>query len=168
MSIASGDAAFDEAYGPLFRRAATLAYRLLGERAAAEDVAAEALARAYARWSRLEGLAYRDAWVLRVATNLAIDAARRRPRGLPIPNFGDRADAAVLRIALVAALRSLPRRQRQAVALRYLSGLPHDQVATALGISAGSASTHLRRGLAALRLRLGEGFREDVLADERT
>jgi RNA polymerase sigma factor (sigma-70 family) len=74
----------------------------------------------------------------------------------------------VLRIALVAALRSLPRRQRQAVALRYLSGLPHDQVATALGISASSASTHLRRGLAALRLRLGEGFREDLLADERT
>jgi DNA-directed RNA polymerase specialized sigma24 family protein len=83
MSTANGDAEFDEAYGPLFLRAATLAYRLLGDRASAEDVAAEALARTYARWSRLEGLAYRDAWVLRVTTNLAIDAARRRPRGAP-------------------------------------------------------------------------------------
>ena len=166
MSTAIDYAGFDEAYGPLFLRAATLAYRLLGDRSSAEDVAAEALARAYARWSKVEGLAYRDAWVLRVATNLAIDTARRRPRGLPAPDLNDPADAAVLRIALLAALRSLPRRQRQAVALRYLTGLPHAQVATALGISASSASTHLRRGLAALRLRLGEGFREDLLADE--
>jgi RNA polymerase sigma factor (sigma-70 family) len=163
----TGDAGFEEAYRPLFIRAAGLAYRLLGDRAAAEDVAAESLARAYAHWSKIGALPYRDGWVLRVATNLAIDAARRLPRGVVAQNPVDPSDAAVVRMALVAALWSLPRRQRQAVALRYLSGLPHDEVAAALGISASSAGTHLQRGLAGLRLRLGEGFREDVHAVER-
>lgn len=61
---------FESAYRDLFPRAAMVAYRLLGDKTAAEDVAAEALARAYARWGRIAGLAHRDGWVLRVATNL--------------------------------------------------------------------------------------------------
>lgn len=101
-----------------------------------------------------------------MTTNLAIDTARRKPRGIVANVPPDQAEATVVRIALVAAMRSLPRRQRQAVALRYLTGLPHEEVATALGISASSASTHLKRGLATLRLRLGEGFREEF-ADDR-
>ena len=57
----------------------------------------------------------------------------------------------MLRIALVAALGSLPRRQRQAVALRYLGDLSDGEVAVALGISVGSVKTHIHRGLGALR-----------------
>src|SRR5438445_13642888 len=113
---------FEAVYTELFPRAATLAYRLLGNRTAAEDVAAEALARAYARWSKISKLAYRDAWVLRVATNLAIDATRRRVPEVHAQEPLDSTEAAIVRLALVNALRSLPRRQRQAVALRYLSG----------------------------------------------
>jgi RNA polymerase sigma factor (sigma-70 family) len=162
------DNGFEAVYRELFPRAATLAYRLLGERAAAEDVAAEALARTFAHWPKVSKLPHRDGWVLRVATNLAIDATRRR-RVVPEPAHShDAAEAATLRLALVAALRSLPRRQRQAVALRYLSGLREEEVATALGVSASTASTHLQRGLASLRRHLGEGFREDVFADGRT
>lgn len=159
------DDAFEVAYRQLFPRAATVAYRLLGDRTAAEDVAAETMARAYAHWSRIRTLPYRDGWVLRVASNLAIDAARRRVPRLPARDSDglDGAEAATLRLALVSALRSLPRRQRQAVVLRYLSGLREDEVAVALGISAGTASTHLRRGLDALRIRLGNDFREDAL-----
>jgi len=68
----------------------------------------------------------------------------------------------VLRVALVAALGSLPRRQRQAVALRYLGDLSDGQVAVALGISVGSVKTHIHRGLGALRGRLGPGLEEVV------
>ena len=71
-------------------------------------------------------------------------------------------DLVVLRVALVAALGSLPRRQRQAVALRYLGDLTDGQVAVALGISVGSVKTHIHRGLGALRLRLGPGIEEVV------
>ncbi len=157
---------FEAAYLELFPRAATLAYRLLGNRTAAEDVAAEALARAYARWPRIAHLPYRDGWILRVAVNLAIDATRRRPFAFTAQEPLDATEAAVVRLALVNALRSLPRRQRQAVALRYLSGFREKEVAEALGISSGTASAHLRRGLDAMRRRLGNDFREDVFVGE--
>jgi RNA polymerase sigma-70 factor, ECF subfamily len=162
---AGGDTSFEAVYEELFSRAATLAFRLLGNRAAAEDVAAEALARTYAHWRRVSTLPYRDGWVLRVATNLAIDVARRQPPpALPAEPL-DAEEATTVRLALVAALRTLPDRQRHAVALRYLSGLREDEVATTLGISTSTASTHVRRGLDALRRYLGDGFAEEGLAD---
>jgi RNA polymerase sigma factor (sigma-70 family) len=157
---------FEAVYFELFPRAATLAYRLLGNRAAAEDVAAEALARAYARWPKIAMLPHRDGWILRVATNLAIDATRRRLPAVTVQEPLDATEAAIVRLALVNALRSLPRRQRQAVALRYLSGFRETEVAEALGISEGTTSTHLRRGLDTLRSRLGTDFREDVFVGE--
>ncbi|MBV8387670.1 MAG: sigma-70 family RNA polymerase sigma factor [Acidimicrobiia bacterium] len=166
MARTGGDASFEAAYPELFARAATLAYRLVGERTAAEDVAAEALARTYAHWGRVSTLPYRDGWVLRVATNLAIDAVRRRPPSPATTAPLDAAEATTIRLALVAALQSLPKRQRQAVSLRYLSGLREEEVATALGVSASTASTHVRRGLDTLRRYLGDGFGEE-LADGR-
>ncbi|MDQ4089159.1 MAG: sigma-70 family RNA polymerase sigma factor [Actinomycetota bacterium] len=156
------DDGFDEAFDELFPRAVRLGTRLLGDRSAAEDVAAEALARAYARWSKVGGLPYRDGWVLKVATNLAIDRLRRRPPEVaPAPNE-DFADSVELRMALNAALLTLAPRQRQAVALRYLGGLSDREVADALGISLGSVKTHIHRGLNGLRARLGTGLEEVV------
>ena len=157
---------FEDVYLELFPRAATLAYRLLGNRTAAEDVAAEALARAYAKWPKIAHLPHRDGWILRVAINLAIDATRRRSPAITAQEPLDATEAAIVRMALVGALRSLPRRQRQAVALRYLSGLRETEVAEALGVSAGTASVHVRRGLDAMRSRLGNDFREDVFVGE--
>jgi len=157
---------FEDAFDELFPRAFALARRLVGDSDAAEDIAAEALARAYAHWPRVSGLAYRDGWVLRVAANLAVDLVRRRPEVIAVPQVGMAGPGAdelvVLRIALVAALGSLPRRQRQAVALRYLGDLTDGQVAVALGISVGSVKTHIHRGLGALRQRLGPGIEEVV------
>ena len=162
---------FEEAFDELFPRAYRLARRLLGDAAAAEDIAAEALARAYARWSRVGSLPWRDGWVLRVASNLAIDVLRRQAAA-PEPALahsasafafaGPEDDLVALRLALAAALPRLPKRQRQAVTLRYLAGLTDAEVAEALGISAGSVKTHIHRGLAALRGRLGPGFEEVV------
>src|SRR5215218_3540794 len=92
-----------------------------GRVATAEDVAAEALGRAYSQWERISGLDYREAWVMRVASNVAIDTVRKR-RGIPMaPPPVDPADAAATRVTLVAALRLLPPRQRDVVVLRYLS-----------------------------------------------
>lgn len=161
MSDGVGDG-FEEAFDELFPRAVRLANRLLGDRAAAEDVAAEALARTYVRWRRVGALPYRDGWVLKVTTNLAIDRLRRRsPEVWPAPT-GDFEDSVELRLALNAALLTLATRQRQAVALRYLAGLSDREVAQALGISLGSVKTHIHRGLRGLRTRLGAGLEEVV------
>ncbi len=162
----AGSAGFEAAFDELFPRAFSLARRLVGDTDVAEDIAAEALARAYAHWPRISTLEYRDGWVLRVAANLAVDRVRRRPEVIVTPSTAsagpDAEELVVLRVALVAALGSLPRRQRQAVALRYLGDLTADQVAVALGISVGSVKTHIHRGLGALRLRLGPGIEEVV------
>ena len=158
---------FEEAFDELFRRAHQLARRILGDSILAEDVAAEALARAYARWPSIADLAWRDGWVLRVTTNLAIDATRRRGRSLPLivsDAATDEGDAVAVRMALVAALQSLPKRQREAITLRYVAGLGEAETARALGISAGTVKTHLHRGVAALRAHLGPTFEEEELA----
>jgi RNA polymerase sigma factor (sigma-70 family) len=60
-------------------------------------------------------------------------------------------------VDLVRALRALPRRQREVVALRYLADRPEAEVADLLGCSAGAVKQHAHRGLAALRARLAPG-----------
>jgi RNA polymerase sigma-70 factor (sigma-E family) len=145
------DPEFEDLFGRLFPVAERLALRIAGDPATAEDLAAEAFVRLFARWPRLRKEPGREGWVLRVTANLAIDAARRRPPRVeavaPVPPE----DAVVLRVALAAALRALPRRQRAVVALRYLADLTEEQVAAALGISSGSVKTHAHRALRRLR-----------------
>ena len=158
---------FEEAFPLLLRRAFGVAYRLLGDVTLAEDASAEALARAHASWPKVSGLEYRDAWVSRVAANVAIDMARKRQRerlyverrGAEVePRILDTADAAVLRITLVAALARLPRRQREVVTLRYVGGLSEADIATALKISAGSVKKAMFRARETLRTGLGDGW----------
>jgi RNA polymerase sigma-70 factor (sigma-E family) len=149
-----GEDDFDAFFQRVFPAAARLAYRIIGDREAAKDIAAEACARALARWGDVGQLGHRDAWILRVSSNLALDALRRRPTPLlPQGRATDVEGAVALRLALAAALRRLPRRQREVVVLRYLVGLPDREVADALGIEEGTVRTHARRGLGALRSR---------------
>ena len=156
----SGDDDFEAAFDALFSAARRIAVRLVGAGPEADDVAAEALARAYARWSKIRDLDYRDAWVMRVTANVALDALRRSRRPLPPPiaDETDPADAAVTRLALAQALRRLPRRQRDVVVLRYLADLSEADVAESLGVSAGSVKQHAHRAVDALRRTLGPGF----------
>ena len=149
---AKRDEAFDAAFLVLFPRAFRLSYRLLGDRAAAEDAAAEAMARAFADWKRVRELPYRDAWVLRVASNVALDVLRKRKLPVVVPSVAsENEDTHALRVALWAALRALPRRQREIVVLRYVAGLTENEVAQLLGLSLGTVKTHVTRGRAALR-----------------
>jgi RNA polymerase sigma-70 factor (sigma-E family) len=141
-----------------------LARRMTGSVTEAEDVAVEALGRAYAHWSRVRHMANAQAWVLRVTINLVIGGARRHRRipVAPEPPLVDVADAVTVRVALVMALETLPRRQREAVALRYLVDLPEKTVADAMGVTAGSVKKHLSRGLASLRNTLGAEIEQGV------
>ena len=148
---------FDDAYPDLYRSAYRVAFRLLGGREEAADLAQEACARAYARWNRVGGLDSPEAWVARVAGNLAIDAQRRR-RTAARQSANHQAANPVAAIApdgervdLHRALRALPRRQRQVVLLRFVADLPEAAVAAALGCSVGTVKAHASRGLAALR-----------------
>lgn len=137
-----------------------LVLRLTGDWFVAEDITAEAFARAFARWSTVGDLGYRDAWVMRVASNLAIDVVRRRrgparmfhaPAGVDV---ADPADVAALRISLAAAVAALPKSQREAVVLRYLADLSEADVAAVLGVATGTVKSHLHRARSTLGSKL--------------
>jgi RNA polymerase sigma-70 factor (ECF subfamily) len=150
---------FDEAFPGLYQVAYRAAYKLLGDRTESEDVAQEAVARALDRWRKVEG--YAVPWVSRVAANLAIDRARSHDRSrrgpAPVQEPGRADPDAIAHLDLVRALRTLPRRQRDAVVLRYLLDQPEEAVAALMEVSVGSVKTHASRGLRALRRELGEG-----------
>lgn len=154
------DEEFVEAFVQLYPQAVRLARRLLADTAAAEDVAAEALARTYARWRKVRDLPYRDAWVLRVVTNLTLDTLARRTVGSGSLPTDAPTGAVDLRLALADALRRLPKRQREVIVLRHLAGYREQEVATALGIGPGTVKTHTKRALAAMRADLGADFVE--------
>lgn len=150
---------FTEAFPALYRRSYAVAFRLLGRAGPAEDVAQETLARAFTRWSRVGDDPI--GWCVKVAFNLAMDQLRtaerdrRRQRQLIAldapashdPYLADRVD-------LYAALRRLPRRQRQIVALRFIGDLSEQQTATVLSVSLGSVKSQASRGLDTLRQHL--------------
>jgi RNA polymerase sigma factor (sigma-70 family) len=148
-----GSEDFEGAFEPLRRLAYRAAYRLLGERPVAEDVAAETLARAFSRWSSVADHA--EPWVVTVATNLALDAGRRRAkepgRRLLIDESTPEAQIDT-RLDLQRALAALPRRQREVVALRYLGDFSEEATAAALGIDVGTVKSHASRGLTRLRV----------------
>ena len=148
---------FDERYPGCSCLAKRAALRVVNDPSAAEDVAAETMARALVSWTKVAG--YAEAWVTRVAVNRAIDLTRRRvpPAELPPVPMDD--ETTVSRLTLIEAMRRLPRRQREVVALRYLVDLSEAETAEVLDIGPETVSTHLRRGLAAMRsqLRVDEG-----------
>lgn len=149
------DLIFEEAFDRLYRRAYGVGYQLLGNRAEAEDVAAEALARAFSRWRQVRE--YAEPWVVRVAANLAIGSWRKRRR---LTRLVPRDDAGAAgpdghRVDLHRALRKLSRRQREVVVLRYVADLAERDVARALDCSPGTIKQHASRGLATLRAELG-------------
>jgi len=157
------DQEFADAYPALFQSAMRLAHRMTRDPSLSEDLAAEALARAYARWHQVRDAASPTAWVQRVTANLVVDNARRRKvavGALPLlaaeEDLFHIEDQVALRQVLVAALATLPRRQREALVLRYLAGVEEPELSRTLGTSPSSVRTHVQRGLTALRAALTE------------
>ncbi len=146
-----------------------------GNRAFAEDMVQEALARAWERSERGEWIDSLPAWVAVVATNLLRSGLRRlrverRARGQlagepTVAGPDGRSEASV---DLLRALGALPRRQREAAVLFYYLDLSVAQVARALGVSEGTAKSALFRARRALAEALGEAAEADGDVKETT
>ena len=130
------------------------------DRATAEDLAQEALARACLHWSRVQGMDAPGAWVHRVAMNLASSALRRKAAELrahrragagaePVTDH-DVASA----VAVGNALAGLRAKQRRVLVLRYYLGFSVEETAGILGLPANTVKTHTRRALEHMRARL--------------
>jgi RNA polymerase sigma-70 factor (sigma-E family) len=126
---------------------------VVGNRQLAEELVAEAFARAWTSWGKVRRHAAPRGWVVRTALNTGISWWRRR-REVPLANYDAAAPAdmsAGVDPALIAALRRLPARQREVLALRVLLDLDTETTAKVLGIAPGTVMVHLSRALAALR-----------------
>jgi RNA polymerase sigma factor (sigma-70 family) len=155
---------FDVFFRGVFAKTVAVAERITAERGSAEDAAVEALAKAHLRWRRVGGQPWREAWVYKVAVHEAIRRLPRPGPAVPVPAVADLAESVAVRQALTAALRRLPRRQCEAIVLRYLLDFSEAEVAAALGVSQGTVKTHLHRGVAALRGSLGPDLKGEHLA----
>src|SRR5262249_29163342 len=103
----------------------------------------------------IRDLPYREAWVMRVITNVALKVLRRGAAPLLTASAASEADGAASRVTLVAGLQELPARQREVIGLHHLLGWRGHEVAVQLGIAPSTVKTHLKRGMVALRQDLG-------------
>ena len=149
------EAEFDEFYSASFGRITAQLYAMIGDRDEAQDCVQEAFVRAWAARGKLARAEYPEAWVRTTAYRLAVSRwrrkrlARRSPdRALSPAMSTEAADES--RVALVAALRTLPAGQRQALVLHHLCDLPVAAVAREVGVPEGTIKARLSRGRTAL------------------
>jgi RNA polymerase sigma factor (sigma-70 family) len=132
----------------------------VGDQDTAQELVAEAFARACASWRTVSRHPAPAAWVVRTALNANISRWRRRRREVSMPDPGVVADllptisgasASPVDPRIMAALMRLPARQRQVVALRLILDLDTNRTAEMLGITPNTVMAHMARALAALR-----------------
>lgn len=145
-----------------------LAVLMTGDQPTAEDVVQDAFLGLYRRWQTLhdadKALGYLRSSVLNGCRSVHRVRLRRQAVTLDPPRPVDSAEGeAMLDEAhreVLAALRRLPRRQREAVVLRYYLDMSEEQAAQAMGVSRGTVKSATSRGLAGLARMLKEGEAE--------
>lgn len=155
---------FEDFYRREFRPVVGLAFALSGSRSGAEDIAQEAFLAAHRSWDRIGLFQQPGAWVRRVVANMSVSSVRRRvAEAKALARLARRREPTLPELSadddeFWRAVRSLPRRQAQAVSLRYLEDLPLAQIGEILGLSEGTVKAHLfaARKTLAERLRLDE------------
>ena len=144
-----------------------VAYLILRDRAAAEDVVVDTLLTALERGDQLRDETSLRAWLLRIATNRALGVRRSGARVIALTVVPDRAGRPTdedERLATLAAVERLAPRMRAAVILRYYADMPVRDVAETLGTSENTVKTQLREALAQLRTTLGDADGLDARA----
>ena len=167
-------AAFEEVVRRTYRHVYTQAFRIVGDRHEAEDVAQEAYLRVFRGLAGFRGEAQFETWLYRIVANAAITYLRRKGR------FGeliiDREDdplevAADVRVAeqaadreeLSRALAALPISLRAVVVLKDVYGMPHKEIAELLGTTEGAVKVRLHRARRRLKEHLfGPEDRDEV------
>lgn len=167
-----------EAFGVFYDRhggvAYSLAYRIVGERAAAEDVTQEAFIsiwRSGARFDRARGSV--RSWTLSIVRNRAIDALRSRAGKAPKLAFDDDAileqrpsddltEDEALRHETAEELRgavgALPSEQSKVIELAYFGGFSQSEIARMLNVPLGTVKGRMRLGLEKIRGEMAEGL----------
>lgn len=147
---------FEIFYQEQYRALLSIAVALTMDRAAAEDLVQETFMSAHRRWDRISQYDNPKAWLRRVLINRATSRSRRIGSemravtriGPPLPV---EPDLSAETSEVWSAVRRLPRRQRQAVALHYVAQLSMTEIADVMGCSIGAVKSHLHRAREALK-----------------
>ena len=156
-----GVLAFEAFYRREYAGAVRLAFTLTGRRDLAEELAQDTFLACLRHWDQVSGYDDPTGWVRRVLTNRCVSSGRRhltelrllvklRRERRPSPSLSEPSDR------LWDAVRHLPKRQAQVLALAFVEDLEVRQIAATLGVGEESVRTHLRRGRAAIAARLEE------------
>jgi RNA polymerase sigma factor (sigma-70 family) len=147
---------FDALFAAERGRVVATVFALAGSAAVAEEITQEAFLRLHLHWAKVSRYDRPDQWVRRVAVNLAVSRRRRRTNEEhALRRLGGRTNVVTQALdprddALWTAVRALPKRQAQAVALHYVADLAVAEIATVLGCTEGTVQTHLFRARQAL------------------
>ena len=153
---------FERFYRDEWRKVLGLVYVLSGSTWGAEDIAQEAFLRAHRDWDRVGRFEYPGTWVRTVALNLARSKLRRtgaelralkRWFGMQAPAFPELEPVSE---EFWGAVRSLPRRQREVVALHYVEDRSVSDIAEILGVAESTVKTSLQKARVALATRFDE------------
>jgi RNA polymerase sigma-70 factor (sigma-E family) len=142
-----------------YRSLVRLAALLVRDSATAEEVVQDSFVAMHGGWRRLRDTDKALSYLRQTVVNRSRAVLRHRavvdrnaPKPAPdMPSAEHGALALLERSAVVAALRTLPPRQREAVVLRYYGNLSEAQIAGAMGISHGAVKSHTARAMNALR-----------------
>jgi RNA polymerase sigma-70 factor (sigma-E family) len=153
------DTAVDQLYATHYRRLVRLSVLLVRDVETAEEVVQDSFVAMHGRWRTLrdpdKGLAYLRQTVVNrsrsVLRHRGVQARHTPPVVPDRPGADDDALAAERREQVLDALRRLPDRQREVIALRYYLDLSEADIAATLGISRGAVKSHASRGAANLR-----------------
>ena len=161
--VARGDeAAFTEVVNRYGGRLWTVAARLLGSRADAEDAVQRALLQCFARAEDYRPDWAVSTWLYRILTNVCVDELRRRrtrvtrQEELAATRAHDEGEDPVSRVDLGRALDRVPREARVLLALCYVDGLSYRELARIRGVSINTVKSQLARGKALLRAELDQ------------
>jgi RNA polymerase sigma-70 factor (sigma-E family) len=158
----AADRAVAELYSLHYQSLVHLASLLVRDTATAEEVVQDSFVAMHGGWQRLRDAEKALAYLRQSVVNRSRSVLRHRtvvdknlqkaPPDMPSAEHG----ALVLleRSAVVAALRGLPERQREAIVLRYYADLSEAEIADTMGISRGAVKSHTARGMASLRAAL--------------
>src|SRR4051794_18113402 len=159
------EARFEALYRSEFRSIVAIVTSLTGRRDVAEEIVQDAFVVTHDRWSRIDGYERPADFVRRVALNRALSSLRRRQaEHRALTRFeGGAGTAALIEVGaddesgLWAAVRRLPARQAQAVALLYVEDQPIPRIAEIIGCSENTVKTHLKRARATLAKAMAAG-----------